>query len=34
MGINNFEIYCKKLKKILDEADSFCASIESTNLSP
>ena len=33
MVINNFEIYCKKLNKILDELDSLCASIESENLS-
>ena len=33
MGIDNFEIYCKKLNKILDELDSFCDSIESEILS-
>ena len=33
LGINNFEIYCKKLNKILDELASFCESIESENLS-
>ena len=33
MGIDNFEVYCEKLNKILDELDSFCASIESENLS-
>ena len=33
MGIDNFEIYCKKLNKILDELDSFCDSIASENLS-
>ena len=33
MGIDNFEIYCEKLNKILDELDSFCDSIESENLS-
>ena len=32
MGIDNFEVYCEKLNKILDELDSFCASIESENL--
>ena len=29
MGIDNLEIYCKKLNKTLDELDSFCASIKS-----
>ena len=33
MGVTNFEIYCKKLNKTLDELDSFCSSIESENLS-
>ena len=33
MGIDNFEVYCEKLNKILDELSSFCASIESENLS-
>ena len=33
MRIDNFEIYCKKLNKILDGLDSFCDSIESENLS-
>ena len=33
MGIDNFEIYCEKLNKMLDKLDSFCASIESENLS-
>ena len=33
MGIDNFEVYCEKLNKILDDLDSFCASIESENLS-
>ena len=28
MRIDNFEVYCEKLNKILDELDSFCASIE------
>ena len=32
MRIDNFEVYCEKLNKILDELDSFCASIESENL--
>ena len=33
MGIDNLEIYCKKLNKTLDELDSFCASIKRENLS-
>ena len=33
MRIDNFEVYCKKLNKILDELGSFCASIESENIS-
>ena len=33
MGIDNFEVYCQKLNKILDELSSFCASIESENIS-
>ena len=33
MRIDNFEIYCKKLNKLLDELDSFCVSIDSGNLS-
>ena len=33
MGIDNFEVHCKKLNKILDELGSFCASIESENIS-
>ena len=33
MGIDNFEIYCEKLSKILDELDIFRASVESENLS-
>ena len=28
MGIENFELYSKKLNKILDERDDFCESIE------
>ena len=33
LGISNFEVYCKKLNKILDELASFWESIESENLS-
>ena len=33
MGIDNFDIFWEKLNKILDKLDSFCASIESENLS-
>ena len=33
MGIDNFEVHSEKLNKILHELDSFCASIESENLS-
>ena len=33
MGIDNFEVYCEKLNKILDKLSTFCASIESENLS-
>ena len=28
MGIDKFEFFLKKLNKILDDLDSFCASIE------
>ena len=33
MGIDKFEHFSKKLNKILDDLDSFCASIESENIS-
>ena len=31
IGINDFEVYCEKLNKILDQVDDFCASIDSEN---
>ena len=33
MGIDKFEHFSKKLNKILDDLNSFCASIESENIS-
>ena len=31
MGIDNFDVYFEKVKKILDNVDEFCANIETEN---
>ena len=31
MGMDNFDIYFEKVKKVLDDVDEFCASIEIEN---
>ena len=31
MGIDNFDVYFEKVKKVLDNVDEFCASLETEN---
>ena len=31
MGIDNFDIFFEKVKKVLDNVDEFCASLETEN---